>query len=78
MHKPGYGVSNFYINWSPKTKSRWKGLLLSAVFNNVFNKFYVDQTSPYVMSPDMPGTDAIKRAIAEPGFNARFEVAYKW
>ncbi|WP_120803767.1 TonB-dependent receptor [Helicobacter pylori] len=78
MHKPGYGVSNFYINWSPKTKSRWKGLLLSAVFNNVFNKFYVDQTSPYVMSPDMPGTDAVKRAIAEPGFNARFEVAYKW
>lgn len=34
--------------------------------------------APMFISPDMPGTDAVKRAIAEPGFNARFEVAYKW
>lgn len=42
MYKLGYGVSNFYINWSFKIKSYWKGLLFLVVFNNVFNKFYVD------------------------------------
>ncbi len=77
LHKPGYGVHSLYVNWDMPFK-RFKGLLLSAVFNNIFNKYYVDQASPFIMSPDDPATDKVVRAIAQPGFNARFEVAYKF
>ncbi len=43
------------------------------------NQVYIDnKEQKQVTSEVMPGADAIKRAIIEPGFNARFEVAYKW
>ncbi|BBI23042.1 hypothetical protein [Helicobacter pylori] len=46
-------------------------------FTNVFNQQYIDQASP-VMSPDEPNQDKYARGMAEPGFNARFEISYKF
>ncbi len=76
VHKPGYGVSSFFITYKP-TYKKLKGLSLNAVFNNVFNQQYIDQASP-VMSPDEPNQDKYARGMAEPGFNARFEISYKF
>lgn len=73
---PGYGVSSFFITYKP-TYKKLEGLSLNAVFNNVFNQQYIDQASP-VMSPDEPNQDKYARGMAEPGFNARFEVSYKF
>ncbi|GAA6960140.1 hypothetical protein ID0050_13210 [Helicobacter pylori] len=50
---------------------------MNAVFNNVFNQQYIDQASP-VMSPDEPNQDKYASGMAEPGFNARFEISYKF
>lgn len=83
IHKPGYGVSSIFANWSPPS-GRLRGLLLSAVFNNIFNKQYVNQTSVWQASADAPHEDMIPRygqvrmALPEPGFNARFEVSYQF
>ncbi len=76
VHKPGYGVSSFFVTYKP-TYKKLKGLSLNAVFNNVFNQQYIDQASP-VMSPDEPNQDKYARGMAEPGFNARFEISYKF
>ncbi|WP_104706795.1 TonB-dependent receptor domain-containing protein [Helicobacter bizzozeronii] len=83
IHKPGYGVSSIFVNWSPP-HGRMKGLLLSAVFNNIFNKQYVNQTSVWQASADAPHDDMIataghiRMALPEPGFNARFEISYQF
>ncbi len=83
IHKPGYGVSSIFVNWSPPS-GRMKGLLLSAVFNNIFNKQYVNQTSVWQASADAPHDDMIataghiRMALPEPGFNARFEISYQF
>uniref|UniRef100_UPI000EAF6AD1 TonB-dependent receptor domain-containing protein n=1 Tax=Helicobacter vulpis TaxID=2316076 RepID=UPI000EAF6AD1 len=83
VHKPGYGVSSVFVNWVPPYK-RWNGLRLSAVFNNIFNKQYVNQTSVWQASADAPHEDMIARnghirmALPEPGFNARFEISYQY
>lgn len=83
IHKPGYGVHNIYVNWTPPYK-RFNGLRLSAVFNNIFNKQYVSQTSVWQASADAPHGDMLARngqirmALPEPGFNARFEIVYQY
>ncbi|CCM73655.1 iron-regulated outer membrane protein (frpB) [Helicobacter heilmannii ASB1.4] len=83
VHKPGYGVSSIFVNWVPPYK-HWNGLRLSAVFNNIFNKYYVNQTSVWQASADAPHEDMVARAgqirmaLPEPGFNARFEISYQY
>ncbi|MGL2780947.1 TonB-dependent receptor [Helicobacter pylori] len=81
IHKPGYGVHNIFINWTPPSK-KWQGLRISAVFNNILNKQYVDQTSVFQASADAPASDMIPKgkrmALPAPGFNARFEVSYQF
>ncbi|WP_104747508.1 TonB-dependent receptor domain-containing protein [Helicobacter cetorum] len=81
IHKPGYGVHNVFINWNPPG-SKWKGLQLSAVFNNILNKQYVDQTSVWQASADAPASDMIPKdkrmALPAPGFNARLQVSYQF
>ncbi|WP_104713484.1 TonB-dependent receptor domain-containing protein [Helicobacter cetorum] len=76
VHKPGYGISSFFVTYKP-TQKKYQGLSVNLVFNNIFNKQYINQASP-VMSPDEPNQDKYARGMAEPGFNARFEVAYKF
>ncbi|BCZ17138.1 Iron-regulated outer membrane protein FrpB [Helicobacter sp. NHP19-003] len=83
VHKPGYGVHSIFVNWTPPYK-HWSGLRLSAVFNNIFNKQYVNQTSVWQASADAPHEDMVARnghirmALPEPGFNARFEISYQY
>ncbi|RKU91001.1 hypothetical protein DB721_09215, partial [Helicobacter pylori] len=64
------------------TSKKWQGLRISAVFNNILNKQYVDQTSVFQASADAPASDMIPKgkrmALPAPGFNARFEVSYQF
>ncbi|PAF49455.1 hypothetical protein BKH41_01980 [Helicobacter sp. 12S02232-10] len=78
VHKPGYGVHNIYVNWTPP---KIKGLSFSIVLNNIFNKFYIDQTSPIKVEADGSASESInqvRKALAEPGFDGRFEISYKF
>ncbi|PAF44875.1 hypothetical protein BJI48_01975 [Helicobacter sp. 11S02596-1] len=77
-HKPGYGVHNIYVNYTPP---KIKGLRFSIVLNNIFNKDYIDQTSPIKVEADGKGNDvanAVRKALAQPGFDGRFEISYKF
>lgn len=78
VHKPGYDVHNIYVNWTPP---KIKGLKFSIVLNNIFNKFYVDQTSPLKVEADGSASESInqvRKALAEPGFDGRFEISYRF
>ncbi|PAF47772.1 hypothetical protein BKH46_02735 [Helicobacter sp. 12S02634-8] len=78
IHKPGYGVHNIYLNWTP---THLKGLTFSVVLNNIFNKSYVDQTSPIKVEADGEASEEVnqvRKALAQPGFDGRFEISYRF
>ncbi|PAF43019.1 TonB-dependent receptor [Helicobacter sp. 11S03491-1] len=78
VHKAGYGVHNIFINYTP---TKIKGLTFSIALNNLFNKFYIDQTSPLKVEADGKASDSInqvRKALAQPGFDGRFEISYKF
>ncbi len=43
VHKQGYGVSDLYIAWAPKSNA-WNGLDIVFGIDNIFNKKYNDQS----------------------------------
>ncbi|PAF52468.1 hypothetical protein BKH44_02695 [Helicobacter sp. 13S00477-4] len=78
IHKQGYDIHNIYINYTPP---KIKGLAFSIVLNNLFNRFYIDQASPFKVEADGSANDAInqvRKALPNPGFDGRFEISYRF
>lgn len=82
IRKEGYNVHSLYMNWNPPKFKAWT---LSVVLNNIFNAQYVDQTSPLRVEGDgrtggRNGGDINKiiKALPNPGFDARFQISYKF
>lgn len=75
IDKAGYSVHNLYINWEPLGEKRLS-LRLSA--NNIFNTFYIAQTSPF-KNEAMESLDSrVRLAMPNPGIDVRFEVGYQF
>ncbi|PAF53046.1 hypothetical protein BKH42_08120 [Helicobacter sp. 13S00482-2] len=78
VNKPGYDIHNIYLNYTPP---KIKGLKFSIVLNNIFDRFYVDQTSPLKVEADgsaAASINQVRKALAEPGFNGKFEISYRF
>ncbi len=78
IRKPGYGVHHIYINYTPP---RLKNLRLSFAIENIFNKFYINQASPFKIEADGSAQEPINQiraALAEPGINAKIHVSYQY
>lgn len=75
IDKKGYGIHSIYINYSP-LKS---GLVdLGLAVNNIFNTFYIAQTSPFKNEAMESASVAVRSAMPNPGIDARFEVRVRF
>ena len=74
ISKDGYSVHNLYISWNGH--KRWRfGLSI----NNIFNTFYIAQTSPFKSEAmENLANSSLKMAMANPGIDVRFELSYKF
>lgn len=75
IDKAGYSVHNLYINWEPLGEKR---LSLRLSVNNIFNTFYIAQTSPFKNEAMESLDSSVRRAMPNPGIDARFEVGYQF
>ena len=68
-------MHNLYINWEPLGEKR---LSLRLSVNNIFNTFYIAQTSPF-KNEAMESLDSrVRGAMPNPGIDVRFEVGYQF
>ncbi len=75
VDKAGYSIHNLYINWEPLNRR----LNMRLSINNIFNTFYITQTSPFKNEATMRLSDAtVRSAMPNPGIDARFEVSYRF
>lgn len=76
IDKRGYSVHNLYVNWEPLGEKR---LALRLSVNNIFNTFYIAQTSPFKNEAmESLADSSVRRAMPNPGIDARFEVSYQF
>ena len=75
IDKAGYSVHNLNINWEPLGEKR---LSLRLSVNNIFNTFYIAQTSPFKNEAMDSLDSSVRRAMPNPGIDARFEVGYQF
>ncbi|STP11975.1 Iron-regulated outer membrane protein FrpB1 [Helicobacter mustelae] len=78
VDKPGYMVHNIYFTYIPP---RHKNFTLYFAIENLFNAYYISQSSPYKVSADAKASEsinAVRRALAEPGLNAKLALVYKF
>lgn len=82
IKKEGYNTHSLYVNYNPPKFKAWN---FSLVLNNIFNAQYIDQTSPLRVEGDgrtggRNGADINKiiKALPNPGFDARFQISYKF
>lgn len=76
IDKRGYSVHNLYVNWEPLGEKR---LALRLSINNIFNTFYIAQTSPFKNEAmESITSSSVRSAMPNPGIDARFEVSYQF
>ncbi|OBV28846.1 MULTISPECIES: TonB-dependent receptor [unclassified Helicobacter] len=75
VDKGGYSVHNLYVNWTPKSA---RGLGVNLAITNIFNTFYISQTSPFKAHAFASGNNALRNAMPNPGINARLEISYQF
>ena len=78
IDKAGYDVHSIYTSYVPR---KYKHLFFALAIENLFNKYYVNQASPFKVEADASASAAINRfprALPEPGLNVKFSFAYKF
>ena len=75
VDKGGYSVHNLYVNWTPKSA---RGLGVNLAITNIFNTFYISQTSPFKVHAFASGNNALRNAMPNPGINAKLELSYQF
>ncbi|STP11977.1 Iron-regulated outer membrane protein FrpB2 [Helicobacter mustelae] len=78
IDKPGYQVYNFYINY---THPRHKNCTLYFAIENLLNEYYISQASPFKVEADgsaIENINQVRKALPEPGLNAKLSVVYKF
>lgn len=78
IDKKGYHVHNFYLTYiHPKHKN----CSLQFAIENIFNQYYINQASPFKVEADGSANEvinAVRRALPEPGINAKISFSYKF
>ena len=78
IDKAGYDIHSIYMSYVPR---KYKNLFFALAVENLFNKYYVNQASPFKVEADASASAAINRfprALPEPGLNVKFSFAYKF
>ncbi len=78
INKAGYNVHHIYLTYIPP---KLKDFTFSFAIENLFNQYYINQASPFKVEADGSATEAInqiRKALPEPGLNAKISVAYRF
>lgn len=78
IDKAGYHIHNIYLTY---THPKHKNCSLYFAIENLLNEYYINQASPFKVEADGSAKDpinSIRRALPEPGLNAKITFAYKF
>ena len=76
INKKGYGIHSIYASYTPI-----KHLELNFAIENLFNAYYISQTSPFKVEADSSASEsmnAIRSALRESGINFKFNLSYQY